>query len=80
MDSEKTASPLKRRWRPRERSPKVKWTLTVVLLLLAAMNLTAVCLMASTLDFSADRFFSYFREPVILLLNFLPVALLMLFF
>ena len=80
MDSEKPASPLKRRRHPRERSPKVKWTLTVVLLLLAAMSLTAVCLMASTLDFSADRFFSYFREPVILLLNFLPVALLMLFF
>ena len=80
MDSEKTASPLKRRWRPKERSPKVKWTLTVVLLLLAAMGLTAVCLMTSTLDFSRGRFSSYFHEPVILLLNFLPVALLILFF
>lgn len=61
---------------PPELSTKVSVLLTVGLLLAAAVGLTALCLMIGTLDLSRGRFSSYFHEPTILFLNFLPVLLL----
>ncbi len=60
-------------------SPRRNLLLTSGLLLMAIIGMTALCLMIGTLDFSRGRFSSYFHEPTILLLNFLPVFLLIAF-
>lgn len=65
---------------PPKLSPKKCFILTLVLLLCAAGGLTLLSMMISTQDFSRGRFSSYFHEPVILLLNFLPVLLFTAFF
>ena len=63
--------------RPPEFSPRVRWLLTVGLLLCAVLGTHLVCLLIGTLDFSRSRFGSYLHYPAIFLLNLLPVALLM---
>ncbi len=68
---------LRERLRPPELSGRVRLALTIGLLCLAAVCLTALTLMLSTLDFSRGRFSSYFHEPAIWLLNLLPIFLLM---
>ena len=60
-----------------EQKKKLKWILTVLLLLGAALGLHLVCQYIGTLDLSRGRFSSYFHFPAIFLLNFLPVLLLM---
>lgn len=60
--------------KPRPLRTERRWT--IGLLLLSAVALTALCLLVSTQDFSLARFCSYIRQPVLLLLNILPVALL----
>ncbi len=81
---EEAGVPDKQSWRerlrPRERSPRVKWALTVILLLGAILGVHLVCQYIGTLDFSRGRFSSYFHHPAIFLMNLLPVALLMLLF
>lgn len=62
--------------RPPEFSPRVRWLLTVGLLTCAVLGTHLLCQLIGTLDFSAERFFSYFSHPTILLLNLLPVVLL----
>lgn len=61
---------------PPELAPRLRWLLTVVLLLCAVLGTHLVCQLIGTLDFSRGRFSSYFHYPVIFLLNLLPVALL----
>ncbi len=70
---------LRERLKPRERSLKVKWCLTIGLLLCSILGLHLLCQMLGTLDFSRMRFSSYFHAPIIFLLNLLPVALLIAF-
>lgn len=72
----KSDNPASLRSRP-EQKKKVKWSLTVLLLLGAALGLHLVCQFIGTLDLSRGRFSSYFHFPTIFLLNFLPVLLLM---
>lgn len=71
---------MRERLQPKERSAKVRWLLTVGLLLGAILGMHLLCQMIGTLDFSRARFSSYFHEPVIFALNLLPVALLIVFF
>lgn len=73
---EPTKRSLRERLKPREHSPKVTWLLTVGLLVCATLGTHLLCQMLGTLDFSRGRFSSFFHEPVIFLLNLLPVALL----
>lgn len=70
---------LREKLKPRDRSPKVTWALTVGLLLCAILGTHLLCQMIGTLDFSRGRFSSFFHEPTIFLLNLLPVALLIVF-
>ena len=65
---------------PPQLSPKKCFVITLVLLLCAAGGLALLSMMISTQDFTWGRFSSYFHEPVILLLNFLPVLLFTAFF
>lgn len=58
-------------------SPLRSWLLTVGLLLLAAVGLTALCLIIGTVSFEKSLFFAYLDDPGLLFLNFAPVALLM---
>ncbi len=71
---------LRQRLRPKERSPRVKWLLTVGLLMASVLGLHLLCQLIGTLDFSRGRFSSYFHHPAIIFMNFLPVALLTLLF
>ena len=75
MDQENKPS-LRQRLKPRERSPKVTWALTVCLLVCATLGTHLLCQMIGTLDFSRVRFSSFFHHPTIFLMNLLPVALL----
>ena len=75
MDHENKPS-LRQRLKPRERSPKVTWALTVCLLVGAMLGTHLLCQMIGTLDFSRVRFSSFFHHPTIFLMNLLPVALL----
>ena len=79
MEDKKDKLSLRDRWRPRELRPALRWTLTVGLLICAALGLHLLCQMVGTLDFSRGRFSSYFHHPVIFLLNLLPVVLVMAF-
>ncbi len=66
-----------RLWFRKERSPKTTWKLTLGSLALCPVFLLLLCLLIGTQDISFLRLGAYFREPVILLLNLLPVALVM---
>ena len=68
-----------KRLKPRERSPKLTWALTVGLLVCSILGTHLLCQMIGTLDFTRARFSSFFREPTLFLLNLLPVALLIAF-
>lgn len=78
----------KQRWKvlwhriktPPKLTQKVSLLTTIGLLLMASIGMAALCLMIGTLDFSRGRFSSYFHEPTLLLLNYLPVFLLFFFF
>lgn len=70
---------LRDRLRPRELKPGLRWALTCGLLICAVLGLHLLCLLIGTQDFSRPRFSSYFHEPVIFLLNLLPVLLLVCF-
>ena len=78
MDQDNKRS-LRERLKPRERSPKVTWALTVGLLIGAILGTHLLCQMIGTLDFSRGRFSSFFHQPTIFLLNLLPVVLLIVF-
>lgn len=78
MDQDNKRS-LRERLKPRERSPKITWALTVGLLVCAILGTQLLCQMIGTLDFSRVRFSSFFHHPTIFLLNLLPVALLIVF-
>lgn len=70
----------KRFWRilkhPEELSEKQAKYLTIAGIFLSALALTEIALWIGTIDFSADRFFTYYGEPVIFFLNFLPCLVL----
>lgn len=69
----------KRRLSPPDFSPRVTRLLTFGLLLLASIGLLALCLLIGTYNFSFSRFSAYFDQPIIFLMNFIPMALLLLF-
>ncbi len=68
-------------WRRIRKPPELpawlNWTLTIVLLLLAAIGITCLCLIVGSITFERKRFFSYLDDPLLLLLNFAPVFLTM---
>ncbi len=54
------------------------WLWNSLMLLCAALGITAVMLLLATGSYRLAVFLGYFRHPLIFLLNFLPIALLML--
>ena len=61
---------------PRPLGAKVRWSLTVGLLLLATLALCFTCLLLGTIDFSQKRIDFYLSDGCILVLNALPVFVL----
>lgn len=67
---------LRERLKAPQLSPRTSLVLTVGLLAAAALLLHLLCQMLGTLDFSFERFTSYFHEPTLFVLNLFPVVLL----
>lgn len=66
-----------RRLSPREQKPWVKWLLTVGLLFLATVGLLFLCLLIGTQNCSFKRLSAYFEQPLIFVMNILPMVLLL---
>ena len=77
MKTANTTSKPRSRLRPPELSVRTRWLLTEGLGLCAVLGTHLLCQLIGTLDFSGERFVSYFHFPAIFFLNLLPVALLM---
>jgi phosphoglycerol transferase MdoB-like AlkP superfamily enzyme len=71
---------LRQRLAPPKLKTPLRRTLTALLFACATAGLSLLSLMLSTISFSFHRLLAYFDYPMLLLLNFLPIALLMLLF
>ncbi len=77
MKSTNTTKKTHSRLHPPEFPARTRWLLTAGLGLCAVLGTHFLCQLIGTLDFSGERFVSYFHFPAIFFLNLLPVALLM---
>lgn len=65
--------------RKKERRAAARKTVlqTALALFLASFGLLLICLLIGTYDFYPSRLFAYFKAPLILLMNWLPIVLLL---